>query len=218
MQSAQAKQYLPLLGQPVLKHVIETFESYAAIATVTIVIAEDDQDWQPDLLAGCQKTQVLACGGETRAQSVLNGLRALSSQVDPQDWILVHDAARPGLDHQMLGRLITEVAEGMGGILALPLADTLKRADRDGLIAETVPRDCLWQAQTPQMFRHAALSQALSTHIARAPTDEAQAMEWMGEVPRLVLGSMKNMKVTYPDDLAVVAALMRANSIVESTQ
>jgi 2-C-methyl-D-erythritol 4-phosphate cytidylyltransferase len=111
----------------------------------------------------------------------------------------------------MIARLINAVsADEIGALLALPLADTLKRADAHGLIHETIPRQQLWQAQTPQMFRHAALQQALTTHLQRNPTDEAQAMEWMGHCPKLVLGDLKNMKVTYPQDLTVVAALLQA--------
>ncbi|MDF0378850.1 2-C-methyl-D-erythritol 4-phosphate cytidylyltransferase [Methylophilus sp. YYY-1] len=210
MQSSRPKQYLPLNGEPLLKHVIQTFESFAAITSISVVIAEDDQDWQPALLAGCQKTRVLLCGGATRAESVLNGLRALNAQVQARDWILVHDAARPGIDHEMLLRLIDSVGDDdTGAILALPLADTLKRAGTQTTIAETIPRNHLWQAQTPQMFRYAELQSALSHSIEKQPTDEAQAMEWMGHHPKLVQGSLKNMKVTYPDDLQVVAALMQ---------
>lgn len=213
MQSTLPKQYLSLLGAPLLRHVIQRFESCEEIASITIVIATDDQDWQPSLLEGCQKTQVMPCGGTTRAESVLNGLNALRDLVKPADWILVHDAARPGIDHVMLQRLINTVgASDTGGILALPLADTLKRADEQGHITETIPREHLWQAQTPQMFRYADLHNALNTYLTRQPTDEAQAMEWMGKRPKLVLGNLKNMKVTYPDDLQVVAALMQMAS------
>lgn len=211
MQSTLPKQYLTLLGEPILRHVVQRFESLEQITSITIVIAEDDLDWQPSLLDGCQKTQVMPCGGVTRAESVLNGLNALRDLVEPDDWILVHDAARPGIDHEMLQRLINAVGTSdTGGILALPLADTLKRADNHGQVSETIPRQHLWQAQTPQMFRYADLHNALNTYLSRHPTDEAQAMEWMGKQPRLVLGSVKNMKVTYPDDLQVVAALMQS--------
>jgi len=211
MQSTLPKQYLSLLGQPLLRHVIQRFESCEQIDSITIVIAEDDLDWQPSLLDGCQKTQVISCGGATRAESVLNGLKALRDRVQPADWMLVHDAARPGIDQEMLQRLMDAVGTSdTGGILALPLADTLKRADHQGGITETIPREHLWQAQTPQMFRYVDLHNALHTYLSRHPTDEAQAMEWMGKQPQLVLGSLKNMKVTYPDDLQVVAALMQS--------
>ncbi|MGQ2966961.1 2-C-methyl-D-erythritol 4-phosphate cytidylyltransferase [Methylophilus sp.] len=213
MQSETPKQYLLLNGKPILQHAIDIFEGIEQVASITIVVAKDDAFWQPALLSHCKKTRVVDCGGETRAASVLNGLQAMADEVAAQDWILVHDAARPGIDQTMIGRLIKAIsASEIGGLLALPLADTLKRADAHGLIDETIPRHQLWQAQTPQMFRHADLQQALSTHLHRQPTDEAQAMEWMGHQPKLVLGDLKNMKVTYPQDLTVVAALMQAVS------
>jgi 2-C-methyl-D-erythritol 4-phosphate cytidylyltransferase len=211
MQSDTPKQYLMLNGKAILQHAIDIFEAMEQVASITIVVAKQDAFWQPALLAHCRKTRVLECGGETRAASVLNGLQTMADQVAAEDWVLVHDAARPGIDQAMTERLINAIsATEIGGLLALPLADTLKRADAHGLIDETIPRLQLWQAQTPQMFRHAELQQALSTHLHRQPTDEAQAMEWMGHKPKLVLGDLKNMKVTYPQDLTVVAALMQA--------
>jgi 2-C-methyl-D-erythritol 4-phosphate cytidylyltransferase len=211
MQSETPKQYLMLNGKPILQHAIDIFEAMEQVASIVIVVAKQDAFWQPALLEHCKKTRVLECGGETRAASVLNGLKAMADQVAAEDWILVHDAARPGIDQAMTERLINAIsATEVGGLLALPLADTLKRADAHGLVDETIPRLQLWQAQTPQMFRHAELQQALSTHLHRQPTDEAQAMEWMGHQPKLVLGDLKNMKVTYPQDITVVAALMQA--------
>lgn len=211
MQSEVPKQYLMLNGKPILKHAIDMFETVEEVSSIVIVVAENDAYWQPSMLSNCHKAQVIHCGGETRAASVLNGLQAMADMVSADDWVLVHDAARPGIDHQMIARLINTVsADEIGALLALPLADTLKRADAQGLIEETIPRQQLWQAQTPQMFRHAVLQQALATHLQRNPTDEAQAMEWMGHRPKLVLGDLKNMKITYPQDLAVVAALLQA--------
>ncbi len=211
MQSETPKQYLMLNGKPLLRYVIDIFEAMPAIASITIVIADKDPYWKPELLNDCHKTGLVSVGGETRATSVLNGLTAIAASVDAEDWILVHDAARPGIDQAMINRLINSVSDlDVGAILALPLADTLKRADAQALISETIPREKLWQAQTPQMFRHGELQQALTSHLQRHPTDEAQAMEWIGHQPKLVLGDLKNMKITYPQDLTVVAALMQA--------
>lgn len=211
MQSELPKQYLMLNGQPILRHVIDVFEAMEEIASIVVVVAEKDAYWQPDMLTGCHKSRVIHCGGETRAASVLNGMKAIAEFVAADDWILVHDAARPGVDCDMVRRLMHAVTiHEDGALLALPLADTLKRADQYASVVETIPRDKLWQAQTPQMFRYAALQRALSTHLQRQPTDEAQAMEWMGHKPKLVLGDFKNMKITYPHDLTVVAALMQA--------
>lgn len=211
MQSDIPKQYLMLNGKPILQHAIDTFEAIPEIASIVIVVAKQDAYWQPKLIENSPKSRVIECGGETRAASVLNGLRMLGAAVASNDWILVHDAARPGIDKLMIERLFDAISEAdIGAILALPLADTLKKSDADTLIAETIPRERLWQAQTPQMFRHAILEQALSTHLSRQPTDEAQAIEWMGHRPKLVLGDLKNMKITYPHDLKVVSALMQA--------
>lgn len=208
MQSAEPKQYLSLRGKPILRHAIDVFESLPQIKSITVVISQQDHYWQPTLLDGCVKTAIVTCGGQTRAETVLNGLNQLN--IDASDWVLVHDAARPGIDQDMLLRLFDAVhVTDIGGILALPLADTLKRVDNAGDIAETIPREGLWQAQTPQMFTYAALREALATHLHRQPTDEAQAMEWMGHRPKLILGGLKNLKITYPQDLTIVTALMQ---------
>jgi 2-C-methyl-D-erythritol 4-phosphate cytidylyltransferase len=218
MQSETPKQYLTLNGKPLLRHAIDVFEAMPEIASITIVIADKDAYWKPALLNDCHKTRVMSVGGETRAASVLNGLNAIAASIEADDWILVHDAARPGVDQLMINRLINAITDkDVGAILALPLADTLKRANANELISETIPREKLWQAQTPQMFRHGALQQALTTYLQRHPTDEAQVMEWMGHKPRLVLGDLKNMKITYPQDLTVVAALMQAAQIERAT-
>jgi 2-C-methyl-D-erythritol 4-phosphate cytidylyltransferase len=212
MQSDIPKQYLMLNGKPILRHAIDIFESMPIIASINIVVAEQDTYWESNLLDKCPKSRVFHCGGETRAASVLNGLTMIADIAGTDDWILVHDAARPGIDEAMIARLLAAVADDdVGAILALPLADTLKRATDSSSISETIPREKLWQAQTPQMFRHAALTQALNIHLSRQPTDEAQALEWMGHQPKLVLGDLKNMKITYPHDLKVVAALINAS-------
>lgn len=209
MQSTAPKQYLSLHGKPVLRHVIDTFEACPLISSVTIVIAPHDGYWQAGLLAGTSKTRVVACGGATRAESVLNGLLQLAAA--DNDWVLVHDAARPGIDAEMLLRLVNATDEqAVGAILALPVADTLKRAKGENIIHETIPRTDLWQAQTPQMFGYAALKQALARFLHQHPTDEAQVMEWSGVSPKLILGDLKNLKITYPQDLTIVAALMQA--------
>ena len=211
MQSETPKQYLMLNGKPLLRHAIDVFEVMPEISSIAIVISENDPYWKPALLNDCHKTRLMSVGGETRATSVLNGLKAIAASIEADDWILVHDAARPGIDQAMINRLIDAISDkDVGAILALPLADTLKRADANAFISETIPREKLWQAQTPQMFRHDQLQQALTTYLQRHPTDEAQAMEWMGYQPKLVLGDLKNMKITYPQDLKVVGALMQA--------
>jgi 2-C-methyl-D-erythritol 4-phosphate cytidylyltransferase len=159
------------------------------------------------------KLCVLRCGGDTRAQSVANGLRAMAGELgDPSgigdDWVLVHDAARPCLTVAMVETLIAEVGEDdAGGLLAVPVADTLKRADENGRVQQTVPRDGLWQAQTPQMFRHRLLLDALD--FAPQVTDEASAIETLGLLPRLVAADASNLKVTYPLDLQLAEWILQ---------
>jgi 2-C-methyl-D-erythritol 4-phosphate cytidylyltransferase len=138
-------------------------------------------------------------------------LQALASEIDGQDWVLVHDAARPGLTVQLLDRLLDALQDDeVGGLLAIPLADTLKRAVNAQRVACTESRDHLWQAQTPQMFRYGLLKQAL-IQSGGAPTDEAQAVEALGLQPKLVVGELRNLKITYPQDLAIAEAILRAD-------
>jgi 2-C-methyl-D-erythritol 4-phosphate cytidylyltransferase len=211
MATTVPKQYLTIRHQPLIAHALRLFSESTLIDTVYVVLAEQDAHWRHYMQAYPlhQKVKLLNCGGETRAQTVLNGLHAMASKTKAEDWVLVHDAARPGLSHALLNDLISTLKDdAVGGLLALPLADTLKRADADHRVADTIPRNELWQAQTPQMFRYAMLKEALS-QITESPTDEAQAIESLGFSPKLVTGSLINMKVTYPQDLAIISALMQ---------
>ncbi len=205
------KQYLRLNGKSLIQHVIKVFDQATKINSIHIVLSEGDTHWRSTYLNLSGKAQVHHCGGETRAMSVLNGLHAIASQVDEDDWILVHDAARPGLSNVLLSQLINSLEnDAVGGLLALPLADTLKRADSEQCVTATMPRTDLWQAQTPQMFRYGTLKTAL-TDFKGAATDEAEAIEAMGLKPKLVNGELRNLKVTYPQDLAVLSALLNSN-------
>jgi 2-C-methyl-D-erythritol 4-phosphate cytidylyltransferase len=201
------KQYLKLNGKPLIQHVIHTFEQSPHIHSVHVILSGNDVHWsKSDIVLG-KKTKVHVCGGATRAETVLNGLNAIAA-VDDTDWVLVHDAARPGLDQEMLHSLIENLRDDeIGGLLALPLADTLKLADVAQRAQKTIPREQLWQAQTPQMFRLITLRDAL-TKFHGVPTDEAQAIEAIGLQPKLVRGAFKNLKVTYPEDLTVLSALI----------
>jgi len=201
------KQYLPLAGKPMIAHALGTLCACADISTVFAVLSPDDNlfhgyDWS------CfgDKLQPLFCGGGLRAESVLNGL--LASEIEPDDWVLVHDAARPCLTGAHLAKLIAEVRyDEVGGILAVPVADTLKREDGRGRILRTESREQLWQAQTPQMFRAGLLVQALQ-HPGSF-TDEASAVEALGLQPKLVACESSNLKVTYPQDLLLAELLLR---------
>ena len=203
------KQYLPLAGRPLIRHTLATLCAVPAVARVFVVLAADDAQWEKydwSDLAG--RLEILRCGGATRADSVTNGLRALRPRVAADDWMLVHDAARACLTVAQVETLIASVADDpVGGLLAVPVADTLKRADAQLRSAATVSRENLWQAQTPQMFRHALLLDALER--APAVTDEASAVEALGLKPRLVAADATNFKVTYPLDLHLAEIILR---------
>jgi len=203
------KQYLPLLGRPLIAHALATLCAAPRISRVFVVLAADDGEWNSHDWSGLgTKLSPLFCGGATRAESVRNGLRATASQVAAHDWILVHDAARPCLARWHVEALIDAVGDDdSGGILAVPVTDTLKRADEDNRISATVPRDALWQAQTPQMFRHGYLRRALESHPE--VTDEAGAMEALGFRPKLVAADPTNLRVTYPLDLQMAAWILQ---------
>ncbi len=209
MANAIPKQYLALNGKPMVAHSIQAFFGCQRIATIHLALSADDFLWRSLTLDHNSRLNLHYTGGDTRAQTVLNTLDAMRPNIDEHDWVLVHDAARPGLTSQLLNQLIDALEnDAVGGLLALPLADTLKQANADNRVAQTIPRDALWQAQTPQMFRFNLLHQAL-THFNGVPTDEAQAVEALGFQPKLVIGSLRNMKVTYPEDLALMEVFMQ---------
>ena len=203
------KQYLGLLGRPLIYHTLAALTTCPDIERVWVVLAPDDAEWdRHDWSALGPKLETLRCGGATRADSVGNGLQAAAMVAGDDDWILVHDAARPCISGDMLAALFAELADDpVGGILAVPVADTLKRADAAQRVAATEARDGLWQAQTPQMFRYGLLCEALEK--CRAVTDEAGAIEALGLQPRLVRCDATNLKVTYPADLALAAMILR---------
>ncbi len=200
------KQYLPIAGRPMIAHALDTLCACAELATVFVVLSPGDTQFHTyDWSRYGDKLQPLFCGGATRAESVANGL--LASELEPDDWVLVHDAARPCLTQAHLAKLIAELRDdAVGGILAMPVADTLKRADAQQRIEHTEPREGLWQAQTPQMFRAGLLAEALSR--CSKVTDEASAIEALGLQPKLVLSEPINFKVTYPQDLLLAELLL----------
>ena len=206
------KQYLELAGRPMVAHAAAALLAHPAVELAFVVLAPDDERWAThDWSAFQDRLAPLWCGGATRRDSVLNGLIAMANVVDPEDWVLVHDAARPCLAREDLARLIENVGDDdVGGILAVPVADTLKRSDEAGRIAGTAPRDGLWLAQTPQMFRHGTLLRAIggAGHV----TDEASAVEALGLRPRLVPGSGRNLKVTFAGDALMAETLLRGEA------
>jgi len=207
MGSAIPKQYLPLAGQPVIAHTLDTLLRYPPLAGVVVAISAGDEWWREvAAVRVADKPLLVVTGGAERGHSVLNGLEALWERAHPDDWVLVHDAARPCLSVADLDRLFIELADdAMGGLLAVPVHDTLKQADATGRVAATVNRSQLWRALTPQMFRLGMLRDALRDALARGltVTDEAAAMEAAGFAPRLVEGRADNLKITRPEDLAL---------------
>jgi len=214
MGGAIEKQYLDLNSPPMIAHAMMVLAREPRIARIFVVLSPTDKRWNNYAWQGWEeRIEVLRCGGATRAETVLNGLDAISRVCAADDWVLVHDAARPCLPDEMLAKLLDEAAaDPVGGLLAVPVADTLKRAAAEpasGTRAEaTVPRAGLWQAQTPQMFRHGTLVQALRA-AGSDMTDEASAIEQLGLQPRLVESDSRNLKVTYPQDLELAGLILR---------
>lgn len=205
------KQYLSLLGRPIIAHSLAIFCDHPRIAGVVVALATDDGHWERLGLDALAKVQVTP-GGAERCHSVLAALQRLATRAHPEDWVLVHDAARPCLRSTDVDRLIAAgTGHPVGALLGLPVRDTMKRADLGKQVVETVPRSGLWHALTPQMFRLGMLAEALSRSIAQGVlvTDEAEAMERAGLHPLLVEGHADNLKVTHPEDLAMAEALLR---------
>jgi 2-C-methyl-D-erythritol 4-phosphate cytidylyltransferase len=237
------KQYAPLAGRTVIEWALAPFLADPRCAGLVVAIAPGDSLWAPLSAriaagpAGRAPAVSAVSGGEQRSQSVRRALAALEGRAGAGDWVLVHDAARPCLERCDLERLLGQLAaHPLGGLLAVPVADTLKRAadaaagtaGADGAagtagtagaagaaapaVARTVERAGLWRAQTPQMFRYRRLCQALdAAHAAGSfPSDESQALEWLGEQPLLVAGAASNLKITSSADMALAAAVLRA--------
>lgn len=204
------KPYLRIAGRSLLEHALRALLRCPGLAGGIVVTAAGDRRWSR--LPGSIRRRVMTTtGGATRARSVLLGLGALSAAA-PEDWVLVHDAARPCLPAGDLTALVAACRrDEVGGLLALPIAETVKLADGEGRSGRSVPRDGLWRAQTPQMFRHGALSRALSRALEEGiePTDEAVVIERLGLRPLLVEGSPLNIKVTKPADLALASMALR---------
>jgi 2-C-methyl-D-erythritol 4-phosphate cytidylyltransferase len=207
MAAAGPKQYMALAGKPMLRHTIDAFLASELIHHVYVVVSPDDP--QIDAVVPAYGVTVLRCGGASRMESVQNALRQLGEVLSDADWVLVHDAARPGLDAALIAKLITTIGgDAVGGLLALPVVDTVKRA---GSAVCTVSRDGLWLAQTPQMFRYRLLCNALAAATdASVITDDASAVEAMGLSPKLVEGHPRNLKVTLPADIRIAEMYLAA--------
>jgi len=209
--AAIPKQYADLAGAPVLLHTLDRLATFPCDG-IFVILSAEDHDYER-LIGGREGVSALRCGGATRSDTVRNALAALASRCSENDWILVHDAVRPCVPRDALRRLVDEIGEDpVGGLLAVPVADTLKRANGDR-VASTENRAALWRAQTPQMFRYAILKAAFELDLHAAFTDEAQAVEAFSATgackpPRLVHGSEANLKITYAEDLPLAAAIL----------
>jgi 2-C-methyl-D-erythritol 4-phosphate cytidylyltransferase len=219
------KQYAPLAGRTVIEWALAPFLADARCAHIVVALAPDDSSWPATAArlgarvanTASRVAPLTVVGGEQRSQSVRLALTGLEGRAGPDDWVLVHDAARPCLDAQDLERLLGALGtHPLGGLLAIPATDTLKRAHSGAGtgagVAQTVDRSGLWRALTPQMFRYRQLCTALDrAHAAgRFPSDEAQALEWLGEHPALIEGAATNLKITSGADLVLAAAVLAA--------
>lgn len=205
MGAAVPKQYLPLAGRTVIEHTIARFLGHPGTVGITVAVGPDDGYWNGLPPARDERVRRVD-GGPERCHSVLNALDDLSERTAADAWVLVHDAARPCLRREDLDRLVARLWDDpVGGILAVPVRDTMKRADPHGRIRATEDRAGLWHALTPQMFRlgplRGALRRALDAGVL--VTDEASAMEHAGHAPMLVEGHGDNLKITRPEDLAL---------------
>lgn len=213
MGAALPKQYLRLGDRTVLEHTLDTLLAVEALAGVVLIIAPDDSNWDAIRPRYAGKSLDVVSGGAERCHSVLNGLDALAGKATASDWVLVHDAARPCVRRDDIRALITSMdADSDGGLLGVPVADTMKRVAADGRVVATVDRGGLWHAFTPQMFRldqlGTALRQAIEAHSL--VTDEASAMELAGYRPLMVQGHRDNIKITLPADLELAGFYLQA--------
>lgn len=206
------KQYTTLLGRPIVSWTLASLLAEPSLAGVMVPLSPGDDHWAT--VPEASDPRVRQCrGGERREQSVANALEALEGAAADTDWVLVHDAARPCLRTDDLQALFLELGDdSVGGLLAVPVSDTLKRGDDSDRVDATVPRDGLWRALTPQMFRYGLLRRALALCLerGRTVTDEAAAIECLGLQPKLVRGHSDNIKVTNPEDAVLAAAILRS--------
>jgi 2-C-methyl-D-erythritol 4-phosphate cytidylyltransferase len=214
MASEIPKQYLPLLGRRVIEHTLERLLEHERIEAVYVVLSHADEWWSQIAYADHPRV-VRVPGGDERCHSVRNALESLRVRAASDDWVLVHDAARPCVHRSDLDNLLDELAgDPVGGLLAAPLHDTIKEAGVAGRIKATIPRERLWRAFTPQMFRLGVLYQALEQALTRGwlVTDDASAMELAGHAPRLLEGRSDNIKITRPEDLRLAEFYLRQQS------
>lgn len=211
MQADRPKQYLPLAGATVLEYTLKQLLSHRRIKGLIVSVAEHDEYW-PQLKVAGDPRVVAVEGGSERCHSVLNGLKKLMSYVGPADWVMVHDVARPCLSHDDLDRLFhaADVQTADGFVLGMPVRDTMKQTNADGMVETSPDRRCLWHAFTPQMFRLGELLAAIDRCLdaGMLVTDEASAMEQSRYSVQMVAGSANNIKITRPEDLPLAEFIL----------
>lgn len=222
MQSNVPKQYLELNGRPVLEHTVNALLQNEYITGLVIALQRDDGYWS-DVKVASNKPVIRTEGGKERADSVLNALEALVNyqQFTEDDWVMVHDAVRPCLSQTDINKLVTEVGSDSGGLLALPVRDTMKRQNQNNAVEKTIERDKLWHALTPQYFPALLLKTAIEHAQSNrlTVTDDSSAMEFAGYSPALVAGQEDNIKITRPDDLRLASLFLDAhNQVLKSAE
>lgn len=216
MASDTPKQYLPLAGKTVIEHTLDALFACSRITSIVVAVSADDDTWPAIARRYGQRPLESVTGGEERCHSVLNALDHLSYTGQDDNWVLVHDAARPCVRPADIDHLIDTLAgDTTGGLLGMPVADTMKQVDAAARVEQTVAREGLWHALTPQMFRLGALQSALQQALSDnwLVTDEAAAMELAGHRPRMVQGHRDNIKITLPADLALASFYLQGRSV-----
>ena len=212
MGSTTPKQFSNFHGKTILEYVESIFSKLTAIKTITIALNKKQKYIESLNCQFSNKTTLIDCGGSNRSETVLNALSIIGEDIQKKDWIMVHDAARVGITESLVNNFIREIVDDkVGGILAIPALDTVKRVDKKQQIIRTEKRDEIWLAQTPQMFRFDLLNKALRSFKGN-PTDESEAIEAFGLSPKIVKGSLVNFKITYPDDLMRVEKLIQGSN------
>ena len=212
MGSTTPKQFSNFHGKTILEYVESIFSKLATIKTITIALNKKQKYIESLNCQFSNKTTLIDCGGSNRSETVLNALSIIGEDIQKKDWIMVHDAARVGITESLVNNFIREIVDDkVGGILAIPALDTVKRVDKKQQIIRTEKRDEIWLAQTPQMFRFDILNKAL-TSFKGNPTDESEAIEAFGLSPKIVKGNLVNFKITYPDDLMRVEKLIQGSN------
>jgi len=212
MGSTTPKQFSNFHGKTILEFVESIFSKLTAIKTITIALNKKQKYIESLNCQFSNKTTLIDCGGSNRSETVLNALRIIGEDIQKKDWIMVHDAARVGITESLVNNFIQEVVDDkVGGILAIPALDTIKRVDKKQQIIRTEKRDEIWLAQTPQMFRFDILKDAYMSFKGN-PTDESEAIEAFGLSPKVVKGNLVNFKITYPEDLMRVEKLIKGSN------